>query len=250
MRKLALPVVCMWVLQSCAHLGVRVTDNSSDSGASSNNSGNSSNNSGNSSNNSSGNSGQSSGQSVQSSDASKGTSDNSNQSSQNSRHSSDSNASSKQSSNNTTDSPNTQYSSEAVAATALLVTTGVGVALTLYFVLRKRSPAPEPEKLSDEAKPAQAWLKANRRQLKQDLALGAGPALMDLASVAQIRPENLPRFCKLLSAHRRELVAPLNAELSLEQAAQVMERIGELTVSDPVLKADADAWLLRHPEAG
>lgn len=140
---------------------------------------------------------------------------------------------------------------QAVAGTALLVTTGVGVGLTIFLVLRSKT-APQPEKLEEQAKPAQAWLRANRRQLTQDLALGAGPALEDLAAAAEISTRNYPRFCRALSAQRAALLAPLRTDddVSLAVAAQVMARIGEITFGDPVLRADAEGWLQRHPEAG
>lgn len=261
MRILAAVMVPLLMLPSCAAM-MRPSatqsgnsskgsgDSSANSSNSSNNSGNSSNdssrNSGQSSNNSSANSGNSTGQSKNSSGSSNNTSYHSNNSSQGSRNSSNTNTS-----NATTDDPNVQNFSIALAGSALLVTTGVAVGLILYFALRTGQPA-EPSKLRDEAEPAKAWLRANERQLRADLALGAGPALEDLAAAAEIRPANLGRFSAMLAEHREELLAPLegDAEVSIEATVQVMSRIGALTLADPVLRADADAFVGRHRPEG
>jgi hypothetical protein len=207
---------------------------------------NDSSNSGASSGNSSGGSNNSSGQSNNSS----ANSNNSSQtSSNNSKGSSDSNASSKNSSDNTTADPGVQRTSATLAGAALLVTTGVGIGLTIFLVKRAhRNNETPPEQ---EAKEAQAWLNANLKQLKQDLALGAGPTVKDLASAAEIHVEHLSRFGQMLQAHRAELLAPTGSgHVSLQQAAQVMGRIGELTLADEVLKEDAAGWLSRHPGPG
>ena len=199
------------------------------------------------------NSGNSSGDSNNSSGQSNQSSGNSNDSSQNSSNglkgSSDSNASSKTSSDNTTADPNVQRTSATLSGAALLTTTGVGIGLTIFFVKRAhRNSAPPPE---EQAKEAQAWLNANLKQLKQDLALGAGPTVKDLASAAEIRTDHLSRFGRMLQEHRAELLEPTRSgRVSLEQAARVMGRIGELTSSDEVLKDDAESWLARHPESG
>lgn len=209
------------------------------------------------SSNLSGNSGQSSGNSSgnsnNSSQASNNSSGNSNNSSQgtsnNSKGSSDSNASSKASSDNTTADQGLQRTSMILAGSALLTTAGIGLGLTIYFIKRKVSPEPGAPEI--DAKEAQAWLNANLKQLKQDLALGAGPTVRDLASAAQIRTENLGRFGRMLQANRAELLAPTaSGRVSLEQAAQVMGRIGELTRADEVLKEDAAAFVAGHPERG
>lgn len=110
---------------------------------------------------------------------------------------------------------------------------------------------PGPDKLQDQAQPAQAWLKANLRQLKQDLALGAGPALDDLAAAAEIRLEHRERFCRLLARHRQELLAPLRSgDVSIAATIEALTRVGELTRSDDVLRADAEALMRRHSDPG
>lgn len=89
---------------------------------------------------------------------------------------------------------------------------------------------------------ARAWFKANALQLKQDLALGAGPTLEDLAGIARIAPERRPRFFRLLQQHRRELLPP--EDLTLVEAAEAMSRVGALVLADPVLRVDGEAVAL------
>ncbi len=230
------------------------------SGNSSNSSGNSSNSSGNSgassanssnasgasSNNSSASSGQSSGQSAQSSDASKASSNSSNQSSHNSQGSSDANSSSRATSDNTTNNQNLQHSSVAAAGSALLTTTGVAIGLIVYFVGRAQRNPPA-EKLNDAAKPAQAWLRANQRQLRQDLALGAGPTLEDLAAAAEVPRAHYAHFARLLASHRDDLLSPLKgSDVTLQAAVDVLSRIGAWALADAVLHEDAERALTRH----
>jgi hypothetical protein len=120
-----------------------------------------------------------------------------------------------------------------------------------------RQPQPSPQPLEPEPYPlrrggwappleammlARAWFKANALQLKQDLALGAGPTLEDLAGIARIAPERRPRFFRLLQTHRRALLLP--AEPTLVEAAEAMAQVGELVLADPVLRVDGEAVAL------
>lgn len=101
------------------------------------------------------------------------------------------------------------------------------------------APFPEKADVSDvDAKVlARSWLVANELQLKQDLALGWGPTLEDLAGLAGIAPAHRGHFGKVLQKHRRELA--VSAEVSPDEAAHVMSRVGDLVMTDPVLRADA-----------
>ena len=110
----------------------------------------------------------------------------------------------------------------------------------------------EPTPPEAQARQAQAWLNANLKQLKQDLALGAGPTVRDLASAAEIRPEHLGRFGKLLQTHRADILGPATegTRVTLDQATRMLMTIGELTRNDEVLQEDAAAFLSRHPELG
>jgi hypothetical protein len=88
---------------------------------------------------------------------------------------------------------------------------------------------------------ARAWLLANEVQLKQDLALGAGPSIDDLAGIAGIAPSHRAHFGRVLQRHRARLLTP--HEVTPQQAAELMSRIGELVLADPLLRAEGEAVL-------
>lgn len=88
---------------------------------------------------------------------------------------------------------------------------------------------------------ARAWLIANELQLQQDLALGAGPTLEDLAGLAGIAPAHRQRFGRVLQQHRAQLLAP--RDVTPEQAAAVLSVVGDLVMTDPVLRPDGLAVL-------
>jgi len=93
------------------------------------------------------------------------------------------------------------------------------------------------------------YLRAQSDQLLQDLALGAGPTVDDLAGMARLRPENFARFGRLLRAHRPELiplVAP--AKLTPEGAELAFRRIGEIAWADPALREDGERYLASAAE--
>lgn len=83
---------------------------------------------------------------------------------------------------------------------------------------------------------ARAWLLANELQLKQDLALGAGPALDDLAGIAGIAPAHRAHFGRVLQQHRSSF--SFDAQLTPGRASLLMSRVGELVLADPILAAD------------
>ncbi len=242
-------------LAGCAHLPVSAPAVTSDSGNSSGDSGNSS---GQSSGNSGASSGQSSGGSGESSagsGASSGqSSDSSNASGESSAQSSGStgNESTEQSSANSTRS-STDGTSESsggenagtvlvpVSGTSTLAATTGGIALLIWSVNR---PTPEAEAA------AHLYLKSVRHRLEEELALGAGPTLEDLAALAQIRQENLPRFFRLLLAHRRELLALTDARtLTPARAGRALQQVGAWAAADPVLAEDGRRAKERFAEA-
>lgn len=88
---------------------------------------------------------------------------------------------------------------------------------------------------------ARAWLLANRLQLMQDLALGAGPAIDELAALAGIAPARRAHFGRALQRLRSRLVvAP---DVTPVAASQVMSEVGELILTDPLLRPDAELRL-------
>lgn len=264
-------------------------NSSAQSGQSSQTSGNSSNatsprtapgNSSVASGQSSATSGQSSNQSAQSSQSSQASSGASGQSSQSSQGS----AGSSGSSGATTNNVNSQVSSTIAAGSALLLSTAVGVGLTIYFAVRGGQPAvpppapstgtppprppppppappaqekppapppappppPPPVLTPEQTGPAQLWLQANARQLREDLALGAGPALDDLAAAAGIHPRNAPRFRAVLQSHRAALLALLPTRPSVEATVELLSLVGVLAWAEPVLRADGERFLVQH----
>jgi len=91
---------------------------------------------------------------------------------------------------------------------------------------------------------AQVYLRARTHQLREDLALGAGPTVEDLAEAAHIRRENVGTFGRLLRTHRRELLAMADSRtLTPERALAWLERVGELARSDARLDEDRRAFL-------
>lgn len=100
---------------------------------------------------------------------------------------------------------------------------------------------------AEQAELALRYLRQNELQLRQDLALGAGPALDDLAWIAEIHPDNEREFARVLQQHREELLSAADArQLTRERAASCFVRIGELIARHPLLDRDRQAWLARH----
>ena len=90
---------------------------------------------------------------------------------------------------------------------------------------------------------ARDWLVANELQLKQDLALGAGPTIDDLAGIAGITPSRRAHFGRVLQRNRALLLAP--HEVTPREAAVVMSHLGDLVMADPLLRLDAVAMLTK-----
>jgi len=106
------------------------------------------------------------------------------------------------------------------------------------------------QRVRPDARSAALYLGAQAHQLEQDLALGAGPVLDDLGAAAGLPPEQRGRFGRLLQRHRSELLDLARREtLTPERALGFLERIGELTWADPLLRAEASRTL-RWMEAG
>ncbi len=187
----------------------------------------------------------SSGQSVASSGQSAASSAQSQQSSAastaSSQQSSASNASSQNSAQGTAATPSSQQSGGVLAASSLLGTTAATVGLTVYFAYWKgRADAPPKAAAVQQAR---AWLRANHLQLDEDLALGAGPALDDLATMARVPPAHRARLGQVLRRHHAQLHP--SAEPSLDEAQQLMARVGACIFEDEVLRADGEAALAR-----
>jgi hypothetical protein len=130
-----------------------------------------------------------------------------------------------------------------LSATSVGVTVG-GLGLVIWKVLLNTPAAPAP---AEVARAAQVYLRGRTHQLREDLALGAGPTIEDLAAMARIRRENLGTFGRLLCAHRGELLALADsATLTPERALLWLERVGQLARTEPSLEEDRRAFLVAH----
>jgi hypothetical protein len=210
-------------------------DSGNSSGNSNSDSGNSSGDSKSDSGNSSGDSGNSSADSGNSSDGSKSDSGNSSDSKTNSDGSSDSSG----------NSSNSSQKNPAASATVVGLT-AVGLGVVFWQVAARAPPvaAPPPQEL---APAAQTYLRARAHQLREDLALGAGPTVEELAAMARIRREHLGAFGQLLRAHRQELLALADVRtLTPERALSWLRRVGELARTDSRLEDDRSAFLAAY----
>ena len=229
---------------NCATSSASSNSNSGDSSGASSaaSSAGSSDSSGSSNGNSTANSVQSSANSTADSAASRLPS--SVQSSEASRPSSDQSSATTAQSDQSTDQSTRNSSQTEPATNAAPIFSTVGVATTVgavAVIIWTRSAKPSPR----AAEAAQAFLRANRFQLQEDLALGAGRSIDDLAALARIRAANVPRFAQLLRSHRSELLALADARaLTPGRAALALRRIGELAAGDPVLAEDGRLALI------
>lgn len=196
----------------------------------------------------SGDSSQGSGDSSKSSGESSG---NSAQSFNNTGHSSepggssDLNASSKNSSaeSSANTSRSTGNSTYVVSAVGLSTGTLAAIGVAIYFSVKAAQPP--------VGATALRFLRANEDQLRQDLALGAGPALEDLAAAAEIRRAHAPRFYALLHQNRAELLELAEpSKLDEQRALLFLSAVGEYAQRDEVLKEDVAGFLARHPTDG
>lgn len=127
------------------------------------------------------------------------------------------------------------------AVTVAAVVVVLGVVIWQAYAAAERRRGVEPKELG---RTAQVYLRSRSHQLREDLALGAGPTVEDLAAAAHIRRENLGTFGRVLRAHRQELLVMADARtLTPERALAWMERVGELASADPRLEADRQAFL-------
>ncbi|MDP1829012.1 MAG: hypothetical protein Q8L48_37465 [Archangium sp.] len=144
-------------------------------------------------------------------------------------------------------------SSLVLAGSAVLVAVAGGIITTVYVVkwqadakgraeeFRKLHPPQTSAPSLDAMVLARAWLLANELQLKQDLALGAGPSIDELAGIARISPEHVAHFGRVLQRHRAQLATP--REMTPERAATIMSKVGELVMADQLLREDGLAVL-------
>ncbi|RKH61777.1 hypothetical protein D7W81_23270 [Corallococcus aberystwythensis] len=127
-----------------------------------------------------------------------------------------------------------------------LTVMGLGIVIWQSYEhsARRKGRRPSPKEVGHAA---QVYLRARTHQLREDLALGAGPTVDDLAQAARIRRENLDVFGKLLRTHRQELLKMADAKtLTPERARAWLERVGALARTEPRLEEDRQAFILEE----
>lgn len=132
--------------------------------------------------------------------------------------------------------------------TTVLVGLGIvaGAVYGSYTTTTKKEPKEEEVKKAERdelGRAVKAYLASNQLQMRQDLAVGAGPFVRDLAAAARIREVQLSRFGEVLRANRTELLDLGTTDgLTSERALQFLARIGDLTKADAELSASYRAW--------
>ncbi|NOJ51250.1 hypothetical protein HK404_01405 [Myxococcus xanthus] len=129
---------------------------------------------------------------------------------------------------------------------ALVVGLGIIIWQAYAAVERRRGVSPK-----EAGRAAQVYLRARTHQLREDLALGAGPTVEDLAAAARIRREHLGLFGRVLRANRKELLEMAEAStLTPDRALAWMERVGELARAEPLLEEERRAFLAAPSQEG
>lgn len=122
--------------------------------------------------------------------------------------------------------------------------TSAGIGFLMWHVSQQAAVLPPAAAPAEVGKAAQVYLRARSHQLREDLALGAGPTLEDLAAAARIRRENLGTFGRLLRAHREELLTLADTRaLTPERAVEWLRRVGQLALTDARLAEDHRAFV-------
>ncbi|WP_228557539.1 hypothetical protein [Myxococcus sp. AB056] len=148
-------------------------------------------------------------------------------------------------SNNSSQSNNNDVASSVTVA-ALVV--GLGIIIWQAYAAAERRRGVSPK---EAGRAAQVYLRARTHQLREDLALGAGPTVEDLAAAARIRREHLGLFGRVLRANRKELLEMAEANtLTPDRALAWLERVGELARAEPRLEEDRRAFLAAPPQEG
>ncbi|MGA9526378.1 MAG: DUF3015 family protein [Myxococcaceae bacterium] len=189
------------------------------------------------SSNSSGDSSNSSAQSGEGSAASGRSSEQSGQSSNSSGQSSENSSQNSTGEASANSSQGNGQSTLIVSGSGTLLVTVGGIAATIFGIKASA------DRRAKRAQVALMYLRANSDQLKQDLALGAGPTLDDLAGAAQVRVEHRGRFAQVMQRNRRDLLSLSHVgQLTAERAVQFLEKVGTLVRADPLLREDYERW--------
>ena len=94
--------------------------------------------------------------------------------------------------------------------------------------VKGRCVSPPPPESSLERRRLELVVRQHERQLRQDLALGEGPVINELAAFRRVSPRELGR---LMRANQRSLSQTLGDGPDATWPARFLERVDELTVS-------------------
>ncbi|QDE87391.1 hypothetical protein BHS07_35135 [Myxococcus xanthus] len=132
--------------------------------------------------------------------------------------------------------------------TVAALVVGLGIIIWQAYAAAERRRGVSPK---EAGRAAQVYLRARTHQLREDLALGAGPTVEDLAAAARIRREHLGLFGRVLRANRKELLEMAEAStLTPDRALAWLERVGELARAEPRLEEDRRAFLAAPAQEG
>ncbi|WP_238539981.1 hypothetical protein [Corallococcus macrosporus] len=145
-------------------------------------------------------------------------------------------------------SSQTNNNNVASAVTVAALVVGLGIIIWQAYAAAERRRGVSPK---EAGRAAQVYLRARTHQLREDLALGAGPTVEDLAAAARIRREHLGLFGRVLRANRKELLALAEERtLTPDRALAWLERVGELARAEPLLEEDRRAFLAAPAQEG
>lgn len=112
--------------------------------------------------------------------------------------------------------------------TAPTTTVAAGVAITVVLMMGGGGSASK-----------ETYIRQNALALQQDMTVGAGESVTDLAAAFQVSEQNLPAFAAAVHAHRAELL-PLTdvSELNTERADAFFAIVATAMNQTPALRAD------------
>ncbi|MCP3139835.1 hypothetical protein [Pyxidicoccus xibeiensis] len=124
---------------------------------------------------------------------------------------------------------------------------GLTAALGLYTRVQSRRRSWDAPELARAARLSHEYLRLRLPQFREDVVLGAGPTVEELAGVVNLRREHVPLFGTLLREHRGELLRLADAStLTPERSLELMQRVGALVRGDPLLRRDLEDALVAH----
>ena len=113
----------------------------------------------------------------------------------------------------------------------------------VYFLVVKKDDSRGSARAS---RAAALYLQQNALALTEELSLGRGPAVNELAAAYGVAPDNLPHFGQMLRAHRAQLLELASVEnLAPERAVGFFQAVTAGMQSHPALAADLQNLIRR-----